>query len=151
MQIMNWMTVQIHRNIRGENSKATTAKMVQMEFQGKMERTARRVMCILLMRPVRMEKLDFRQQILSGKHIWDSMQILKKLILKIRQSIGGVNFKVPRARKVNKALKAYRDCKVSRVNRVSPVQQERQEPPEQQVPKDRQAKMERTERPVTFI
>lgn len=125
------------------NSKATTAKMVQMEFQGKMERTARRVMCILLMRPVQMEKLDFRQQILSGKHIWDSMQILKKLILKIRQSIGGVNFKVPRDHKVNKAPKAYRDCKVLRVNREYLVQQERPELPEQQVPKDRRVKMDK--------
>ena len=116
-----------------------------------MERTARRVMCISLTRPVRMEKLDFRQQILSGKHIWDSMQILKKLILKIRQSIGGVNFKVPRARKVNKDHKACRGYKVRKVNRVSLVQQERQVPPEQQVLKDRLVKTERMGRPVISI
>ena len=128
---MNWMTVQIHRNIRGENSRATTAKMVQMEFQGKMERTARRVMCISLTRPVRMEKLDFRQQILSGKHTWDSMQILKKRIQWIQVHILGQRSKVKQERKAkkeirviqeNKVPEAYRDYKVRKVNREYPVQ-----------------------------
>ena len=48
------------------------------------------------------------------------MQILKRLILKIRQSIGGVNFKVPRAHKVNKDHKACRGYKVRKVNRGIP-------------------------------
>ena len=65
---------------------------------------ARRVMCISLTRPVRMEKLDFRQQILSGKHTWDSMQILKKRIQWIQVHILGQRSKVKQERKAKKEI-----------------------------------------------